>query len=78
MRKHKWRFWLKPAFNYSISPLAEANGNEKNHFLSLPSHLCNGLKKKNNNGFSQKACFPWKVKGKRGKAVLHKKNSDGF
>jgi hypothetical protein len=32
--------------NYNLSPLAEANGNEKTILLSLPSHLCDGLVKK--------------------------------
>ncbi|MDB4923955.1 MAG: hypothetical protein JWR23_11, partial [Mucilaginibacter sp.] len=37
-----YRFWLKPVYNYNLSPLAEANGNEKTILLSLPSHLCDG------------------------------------
>jgi len=38
--------WAKAAWNYNLSPLAEANGNEKTILLSLPSHLCDGLVKK--------------------------------
>jgi hypothetical protein len=36
----------KAVWNCNLSPLAEANGNEKTILLSLPSHLCDGLVEK--------------------------------